>query len=178
MTKSQIPWQTWMALVYHESHVVSKLNWCALSQYVDSESWMNELDLWPRQWKWKETCSNLRWEESRTNTSIREEMELPANLMRVKDYKWKWAGHVVRAERDPAWDGCMKDWIPPGKRKRGRPRKRWEDNIRQVVGPNWIEKATDRHQWNNMREAYISISRVMKAAYYDGDDAITTLSSW
>jgi len=44
----------------------------------------------------------------------------------------------------------MKYWIPPGKRKRRRPRNRREDDIRQFAGPNWTEKATDRHQWQNM----------------------------
>ena len=37
------------------------------------------------------------------------------------------------------------------KRKRGRPRKRWDD-IRQFAGPNWTEKATDRQQWQHIHE--------------------------
>jgi len=90
----------------------------------------------------------VRWEEKR-------EMELPNILMRIKDYKSKWAGHVARADSNDTWYGCMKDWILPGKRKRGRPRKQWEDDIRQFAEPNWTEKVTDRHQWQNMRDVYI-----------------------
>jgi len=78
------------------------------------------------------------------NASIREEMKLPDIIMRIKDYKWRWAGHVARAGNNDTWYGCMNDWIPPGKRKRRRPKKRWADDIRLYAGLNWIGKATDR----------------------------------
>ena len=79
----------------------------------------------------------VRWEEKQANASLREEMKLPDILLRIKDYIWRWAGHVARADRDDIWYGCMKDWIPPRKRKRGRPTKQWEDDIRQFAGPDW-----------------------------------------
>jgi hypothetical protein len=40
-----------------------------------------------------------------------------------------------------------------GKRPVGRPRRRWEDNIKMelreiaIDGPNWIQMAQDRFQW-------------------------------
>jgi hypothetical protein len=42
---------------------------------------------------------------------------------------------------------------PEGKRPLGRPRHRWEDNIKMDLreignyGPNWIQLAQDRVQW-------------------------------
>ena len=102
-----------------------------------------ENKIWATQMTMERKMLGVRWEEKRTNASSREEMELPDILMRIKDYKWKWAGHKARADRNNTWYGCMKDWIPSGKRKRGRPRKRWEDDIRQFAGPDWTEKATD-----------------------------------
>jgi len=39
----------------------------------------------------------VRWEQKRTNASIREEMKLPDILMIIKNCKWRWAGHVAKA---------------------------------------------------------------------------------
>jgi hypothetical protein len=42
---------------------------------------------------------------------------------------------------------------PQGKRPLGRPRRRWEDNIKmdlreiEIVGANWIRLAQDRVRW-------------------------------
>jgi len=61
-------------------------------------------------------------------------------------------GHVARmGERR----GVYRVWLgePEGKRPLGRPRRRWEDNIKmdlQVVGcrgMDWIELAQDRDRW-------------------------------
>jgi hypothetical protein len=51
---------------------------------------------------------------------------------------------------------------PKGKRPVGRPRRRWEDNIKVdlreigIVGTNWIRLAQDRVRWR------ASVSTVMK----------------
>jgi hypothetical protein len=47
---------------------------------------------------------------------------------------------------------------PEGKRSLGRPRRRWEDNIKkdlQEVGGDWMERAQDRDRWRAL------VSRVM-----------------
>ena len=44
-------------------------------------------------------------------------------------------------------------WKPEGKRPLGRPRRRWEDNIKMALqevgcgGMDWIELAQDRDRW-------------------------------
>jgi len=64
----------------------------------------------------------------------------------------RWAGHVARmGERR-----CVHRVLvgkPEGKRPLGRPRHRWEDNIKMDLqevgcgGMDWIEMAQDRDRW-------------------------------
>ena len=72
------------------------------------------------------------------------------NIVRViKSRRMSWAGHVARM-----WEGRGVYRVlvgkPEGKRPLGRPRRRWEDNIRmdlQEVGvgyEDWIGRAQDR----------------------------------
>jgi hypothetical protein len=43
--------------------------------------------------------------------------------------------------------------IPEGKRRLGRPRRRWEDNIKmdlQEVRMDWLDMARDRDRWGGL----------------------------
>jgi hypothetical protein len=70
----------------------------------------------------------------------------------IKSRRMRWAGHVARMA---AGRGVYKVlvWRPEGKRPVGRPRRRWEDNIKMdlreigIDGANWIRLAQDRVQW-------------------------------
>ena len=72
------------------------------------------------------------------------------NIFRViKSRRMRWAGHVTRmGERRDVYRFLVGK--PEGKRRQGRPRLRWEDNIKmghQEVGcggMDWIEVAQDR----------------------------------
>ena len=75
------------------------------------------------------------------------------NIERViKSRRMRWVGHVARMEEGR---GVHKVLVgkPEGKRPLGRPRRRWEDNIKmdlQEVGRvcgNWMELAQDRDRW-------------------------------
>ena len=64
----------------------------------------------------------------------------------------RWAGHVARmGDRRSVFRVLVRK--PEGKRPLGRPRRRWEDNIKidlQDVGcggMDWIELAQDRDRW-------------------------------
>ena len=65
----------------------------------------------------------------------------------------RWAGHVARVgERRGVYRVLVGK--PEGKRPLGRPRRRWEDNIKmdfQEVGGggrgDWMELAQDRNRW-------------------------------
>lgn len=68
--------------------------------------------------------------------------------------KWKWAGHIARM-KDLRWTNIVTSWKgPPGKRRRGRPYTRWEDDIKRITGPKWQQIAQDREKWKALEEAF------------------------
>jgi hypothetical protein len=75
------------------------------------------------------------------------------NIVRViKLRRMRWAGHVARMGEGR---GVYRVLVgrPEGKRPLGRPRRRWEDNIKMglreigIDGANWIHLFQDRIQW-------------------------------
>jgi hypothetical protein len=75
------------------------------------------------------------------------------NIVRViKSRRMRWAGHVACVGEGR---GVYRVLVgrPEGKRPLGRPRRRWEDNIKLdlgeigIYGVNWIRLAQDRVQW-------------------------------
>jgi hypothetical protein len=75
------------------------------------------------------------------------------NIVRVIKSRWmRWTGHVAHMGEGR---GVYRVLVgrPKGKRPLGRPRRRWEDNIkmdlreRGIDGANWIHLAQDRVQW-------------------------------
>ena len=84
------------------------------------------------------------------------------NIVRlIKSRRMRWAGHVARME---GGIGVHKVLVgkPEGRRPLGRPRRRWEDNIKmnlQEVGRgygDWMGLAQDRDRWRAL------VSTVMK----------------
>ncbi|KAJ4443967.1 hypothetical protein ANN_05756 [Periplaneta americana] len=80
----------------------------------------------------------------------------PTILLNIKSRRLRWAGHVARmGESRNAYEVLV--GRPEGKRPLGRPRHKWEDNIKidlREVGYDdreWINFAQDRDQW----QAYV-----------------------
>ena len=77
---------------------------------------------------------------------------LPNILWVVKSRRMRWAGHVARMGEGRGVHRVLVG-KPEGKRPLGRPRRRWEDNIKmdlQEVGgscEDWMELAQDRDRW-------------------------------
>jgi hypothetical protein len=78
----------------------------------------------------------------------------PSIIRIIKSRIIRWAGHVARTgERRNAYRILV--GTPEGKRPLGRPRRRWEDNIRMDLreigwggsGVDWIDLSEDRDQW-------------------------------
>jgi len=69
----------------------------------------------------------------------------------IKSRRMRWAGHVAHMEE---WRGVYSVLVgrPEVKRPLGRPRHKWEDNIKLdlreigINGVNWIQLAHDRVQ--------------------------------
>jgi len=74
----------------------------------------------------------------------------------------RWAGHVARMGESR---GVYRLLVgkPEGKRPLGRPRRRWEDNIKMDVqkvrcgGMDWIELARDRDRWRALVNAVMNL---------------------
>jgi hypothetical protein len=71
---------------------------------------------------------------------------------RIKSRRMRWAGHVARmGEERNVYRILMGK--PEGKRRLGRPRRRWEDGIRMDLreiglgSVDWIQFAQDRDRW-------------------------------
>ena len=77
---------------------------------------------------------------------------LPNIVWVVKSRRMRWAGHVARMGEGRGMHRVLVE-KPEGKRTLGRPRRRWEDNIKmdlQEVGGDcgdWMELAQDRDRW-------------------------------
>jgi len=94
------------------------------------------------------------------------------NIVRViKSRRMRWAGHVARmGEVRGVYRGLVGK--SGEKRPLGRPRHRWEDNIKmdlQVVGcggMDWIELAEDRDKWRELVNAVMNLRVVQNAGNF------------
>ena len=63
---------------------------------------------------------------------------------------WRWAGHVARIA-DARWTAQILDFKPAGRRRVGRPVKRWADEVSSYClrhfGENWRILAQSRDDW-------------------------------
>ena len=85
------------------------------------------------------------------------------NIVRVtKSRRLRWAGHVARMEEGGS-GFKMLTATSAGKRALGRPRHRWEDNIRmdlKEIGTNtrnWVDSAQDRDYWRALVLSFTSV---------------------
>ena len=84
------------------------------------------------------------------------------NIVRVIKSRLRWAGHLARMEEGIS---AFKILIgkPTGKRTLGRPRRRWENNIRmdlEEIGintGNWVDSAQDRYYWRALANAALNL---------------------
>lgn len=86
-------------------------------------------------------------------TVIKEHTKLKDVITTIRNLKWKWTGHIIRGKNK--WSKTITHWYPRDKtRKRGRPPKRWIDEIRTLAGSLWTRTARDRTIWRGLGEAF------------------------
>ena len=73
-----------------------------------------------------------------------------------------WTGHVTRIEEGKRAFKILTG-KHTGKRPLGRPRRRWEDNIRMdleeigINAGNWVDSAQDRNCWRSLVNAALDL---------------------
>lgn len=104
--------------------------------------------------KMERSMLGLKISDKVNNKTIRKRTKIKDVKKQIRLTKWSWAGHVCRLENS-RWAKRVTEWIPlEGKRKHGRPRKRWRDIFTLLCGPDWTSKARIRNGWRDLGEAY------------------------
>ena len=87
------------------------------------------------------------------NTTLRSKTRIADVGEKTARLKWDWAGHVCRMHPD-RWASQATKWVPhDGWRRRGRPRRRWRDDLDAFLD-GWPEIAADRELWKSKGEAF------------------------
>lgn len=87
------------------------------------------------------------------HTNIRKATKVEDVVVKLRTLKWKWAGHTMRG--DDRWSKVVTNWYPrEGKRRKGKPLKRWEDDLVKMAGKNWMRTARERKEWKSLEEAF------------------------
>ena len=86
------------------------------------------------------------------NEELNDLYSSPSIVRVIKSRRLRWAGHVARMEEGRVVYKVLVGKLE-GKRPLGRPRRRWEDNIKLDLeevgraGGDWMEFAQDRDRW-------------------------------
>jgi hypothetical protein len=96
------------------------------------------------------------------NEELNDLYSSPNIILVIKSRRMRWAGHVARMGENR---GAYRIMVgkPQGRRPLGRPRHRWEDNIKMYLqavrwwGMDWIELARDRKRWRILVNAVMNL---------------------
>uniref|UniRef100_A0A2A4J025 Reverse transcriptase domain-containing protein n=1 Tax=Heliothis virescens TaxID=7102 RepID=A0A2A4J025_HELVI len=108
-----------------------------------------------------ETCQNAmersmvgkRLSDKIRTSTIRKYTKIKDVTVTIRKLKWKWAGHTVRGT--DKWSKTILFWFTSNrKRKRGRPLRRWVDDIKNTAGKRWTTLANNRTKWKELGEAF------------------------
>ncbi|KAJ2937401.1 hypothetical protein O0L34_g19084 [Tuta absoluta] len=87
------------------------------------------------------------------NTTLRSKTGIMDVGKKSAKLKWDWAGHVCRMHPD-RWAIIATQWVPEsGRRRRGRPRRRWRDDL-VAFSSDWQSETGDRAEWRKRGEAF------------------------
>lgn len=71
------------------------------------------------------------------------------------ELKWRWAGHLARYGKERICQQVEKWETRDSKRSRGRPAKRWKDDVVEVGSIFWHRKAQNRENWKKLEISFI-----------------------
>jgi hypothetical protein len=96
------------------------------------------------------------------NEELNDLYSLPNIVRVVKSRRMRWAAHVARMGEEREVHRVLVG-KPDGKRPLGRPRRRWEDNIKMDLqevgfgGMNWTDLAQDREKWRSLMNTVMNL---------------------
>ena len=140
-------------------HMKSKLfNTCILPVLTyGCQSWALTQEMTNKlatcQYAMERSMLNVKKSDRLKNRVIRNKTKTIDVTLKIRRLKWRWAGHKIRGH--DKWSKKVTRWYPKeGKRKRGRPLKRWHDDISEVAGVTWNRVAQERTEWKRLKEAF------------------------
>jgi hypothetical protein len=86
----------------------------------------------------------------------------PNKVRVIKCTILRWIGHAARLEKGRTAFKILTG-TPAGKKPLGRPRRRWEDNIRLyfkemgINTSNWVDSTQDRDYWRDLVNAALNL---------------------
>jgi len=90
-----------------------------------------------------------------SNDRVRNTTKIKDVLIKARELKWDFAGHVQRMN-DDRWAKRVVNWTPTnGKRSKGHQLRRWSDGIEDVGLGRWKIKANNRALWKTLRETFV-----------------------
>ena len=99
-------------------------------------------------WIWRRMLG-VSWKEKRTNARILSELDVKKELLGKKmNLELAYLGHIMRGSGGPLI--LQIEGMVEGKRKRGRQKKQWFDNIREWTGLSYMRvkrSAQNRSVW-------------------------------
>ena len=99
-------------------------------------------------WIWRRMLG-VSWKEKRTNASILSELDVQKELLGKIMTQLTFLGHIMRGSGSPLTRHIVEGMVE-GKRKRGRLKKQWFDNIREWTGLSYMiakRSAQNRSAW-------------------------------
>src|SRR6218665_1257222 len=110
-------------------------------------------------WIWRK-MQRISWMEKKTNESVRMEIGIEEEALQQTALRRKlgFFGHVMRSD-----EKGMKLAHGDGRRRRGRPRRKWMNEIHEVTGMKLAELrdvTTERKQWRRLVKTVARAQRV------------------
>ena len=103
-------------------------------------------------WLWRRML-RISWMEKRTDNSILQELEIKRELLgHVRQRKLTYYGHLCRDHGCQITKTVVEGYVE-GRRRRGRPRKQYIDNIKQwtqLTTSQCVRAAEDRSRWKQL----------------------------
>ena len=86
---------------------------------------------------------NITWKDKIRNEVVRSKMQEKDVIKNVQNMKGQWAGHLARINNNKWAKKTMEKTPREGSRMKGRPKRRWRDDIKEKARRMWTQVAQD-----------------------------------